>query len=435
LSASAAGAAERAPHRPVQPGEWEARRGAVARRLYSVATEGLTDPVDGGRFFERGDTLAWYLFLCEAILQHPWNYDPLFGARVVPEIAAVGRELALLKAIHGADVRVARLVRAERAQPNGGLFELLVAAAYARAGGEVTFVPELKGIAKTHDMDVTLGGRRWAIECKRMEASEYGERERARMRELWNPPAAYLSHVGKSLITTVDFKVELKDVPDHYLSHRVQDFLLSEHSSLLWDDAIAAGSMGDLDLKPLQAVLATDDVLIASTRMQQLLTGSYARDASMLTALKVKFAGSPRYADACDLAVVCRWQCLAEAAISAKARDILRHVAAAAEQLPDDRPAVVHVGLEALNGDAVERARYAKVLASLKAFDPGSKQLEYVYCHYLAPESPPDGFFDYEETAHWQAIRPRAERPLRSPALVVPEGENMREGFLWNIEI
>lgn len=34
-------------------------------------------------------------------------------------------------------------------------------------------------------MHVQIGSKVWAVECKRMETGEYGERERATMRQMW----------------------------------------------------------------------------------------------------------------------------------------------------------------------------------------------------------------------------------------------------------
>jgi hypothetical protein len=146
--------------------EWRTRRMAAANRLYD-ATLGRLDPADRGRFFAEADVFAWYLFLADAFLDHIWNYEPMYGSRVVPILAAIGRDLELLRDVDGLDNRVRRLIGAERRQPNGGLFELLVAAAYKRAGAAVSFLPERPGQAETHDMDVILAGRTLAVECKR----------------------------------------------------------------------------------------------------------------------------------------------------------------------------------------------------------------------------------------------------------------------------
>ena len=161
--------------------DWKARRNAACDRLYETAMGKVVD--QGGRFFDGEDKIGWYLLLADAFLDHVHNYEPMYGSRVVPILMALGRDLELLKTVVGVEDRVRRLLGAERAQPNGGIFELLVAAAYRRAGADVAFIPE-RPSARTHDLDVTLGGRTWAIECKRMETGDYGERERQLIREL-----------------------------------------------------------------------------------------------------------------------------------------------------------------------------------------------------------------------------------------------------------
>src|SRR3546814_12232958 len=88
-----------------------------------------------------------------------------------------------------------RLMNADRSQPDGGLFELLVALAYYRDGWETAFAPERPGVAKTHDPNVRKGRSRWAVECKRMDRSSYEARERengrAAGRERWGSECRY----------------------------------------------------------------------------------------------------------------------------------------------------------------------------------------------------------------------------------------------------
>ena len=214
----------------MREGEWQQRRIQIATRLYKFA---CGDVADKGRFFLESDTFGWYLFLCEALLEHPWNYDPTFGSRVVPIFAAIGRNLRALLVVGALESRVRRLIDNDRRQPNGGLFELLVAAAYSRAGGRVSFREEKPGGPRSHDLDVFLRGKVWAVECKRMETSAYGDAERNLMREIWAPSSAYLTHIRRSVIASVDFKVELKDVPSSYMTSKTKEFLASRQCSLL----------------------------------------------------------------------------------------------------------------------------------------------------------------------------------------------------------
>ena len=153
-----------------------------------------------GRFFDERDSFAYQLYLAKAFMDHIWNYDPVFGSRVVPVFAAIGRNLDLLFTVDGIGHRIMRMVGAEKAQPNGPLFELLVAAAYLRAGGKVSFVPEQRGGPRTHDLDVELMGRFYAIECKRMEVSELARLSAPALEPFGHrhPPISRVSYVALS---------------------------------------------------------------------------------------------------------------------------------------------------------------------------------------------------------------------------------------------
>jgi hypothetical protein len=411
--------------------EWRVRREAAVRRLYQAALGQIEDQADKGLFYVERDTFGWYLFLADAYLDHVWNYEPIWGCRVVPVLIAIGRDLPLLRDIAGIEGRARRLVGPEKSQPNGILFELLVGAAYRRAGAEVELLEERPGKARTCEMLVRLHGRTWAVECKRMETGQYAEHERCRMRELWGPSSAGLLGMNRSVFCDARFDVEIADVPTHYLTDKVWEWLASERPSLLWNDAIGNGVVGDLDLEPLRTVLATDNVLGASSRILQLLTGRYIRNANYVTATRMQPGGNPRYIGDCDLAVVLRWKTMSRLAIDRKARDIIEKLAEANDQLPDDMPGIVHVGFEAVEGDDVERARYDKIMTTANRFDPRGKRLEYVYCHYFVPEQPPDQSWAYDETTQRCAVRPQAPPPLNKVFLVSPD--ESRPGPHWQL--
>ncbi|UYN98673.1 MAG: transposase [Devosia sp.] len=396
--------------------DWERRRIAAFVRLHASAI-GDNSGDEKGRFFDPTDMFGWYLFQAEAVLDHLWNSEPMYASRIVPVLREIGRSLPLLLDVPGLESRVRRLVGPERKQPNGGMFELLVAAAYRRRGAAVAFKEEPRG-EKAHDLDVTLEGVTYAIECKRMETSEYGEAERMRMRHLWYPASDLMASLGRSVFGNVDFKVPLSDVPDRYLIDKARDWLDSSNPSLLWQDEMAVGVIGDLDLEPLQTALEDNEILAAGTLVIKLLTGRYRRHESHLQAIKFSVDGSPRYMSKCDQALILRWKCSAEASVNAKAKDVVAKLSQALDQLPKDRPGIIHVGLEAVEGDASEAARIERILKSLKRFDPRGKPLEFVYVHYFIPDSPPEAAFDFEERVDWQRITGTRKRPLQPETLI-----------------
>ena len=411
--------------------EWKERREAAAWRFYRSLVGELEDPTGEGRFYGLEDLFGWYLFLGEAFTDHPQNYEVFYGCRVVPILAAIGRNRELIPKIGGFEERAKRLIGPEKSQPNGGLFEMLVALAYARDGATVAFKPEERGRAKTYDLDVEANGTAWAVECKRLEAGDYVESERTKKRELWMPAAKLIVPSGRSLYANVDFSVELTDVPDDYLDRHVVDFLRSGDDTNLWNDEHASGMIGDLDLKPLQSALEDGYILYPGPIYNKLLTGSYIRYDNLNTIQKVKFAENPHFIDEIGQAIVLRTRSLSEGAVEKKARDIKRKLAEANRQLPEDRPGVIHIGLEALGDDIIEKRRYEKIMSTINDFDPQGKPLSFIYWHYFAPEAPPEETWAIDETFQWRGIRPE-KRPLSLTSLILPPQAEGREGMHWD---
>ena len=414
--------------------EWRERRRAVLNRFINAANGSLAMDLSGeGRFFSRDDQFGWYLFLAQAKLDHPTIYDFNFGARVVPVFEAIGRNLLFLKDIEGIQHRVTRLVGVERGQPNGCLYELLVAAAYRARGGLVRFLPEQPGVAKRHDLDVQLNGINFAVECKRMEAGEYTDQERERARCLWLPTARRLHANDVSVLAKVAFSVALEQIPDDYLAKHATYWqakrILAPHE---WQDDYATGSIGLLNMKPLQDVLEDHDVAITGPRLAQLLTGKHRRNAKNIKTITVEMGENPVYVSQCHQAVVLDWESHSEDAIAKKARDVRRRLADAVKQLPKDRPGVVHIGLETVDGDDVEKVRFDRIKATLASFDSGEKPLTHVYINWFEAEVPPEASEVFDETCHWHSFVETPPRPLENGFVVLPLDTREREGMHWD---
>ena len=415
------------------PEDWRRRRFDALQKFLNAATGTSPDSPGNGRFFDDRDQFGWYLFLAQAFLDHPTIYDHMYGSRVIPVLTAIGRNLKLLRQVNGIESRVRRMVSQEKSQPNACLFELLVAAAYRREGAKVAFLEERPGVAKTHDMDVSLRETDWAVECNRMEGGDSAERERLRARDLWLPAAAATEARAASALCTADFLVELDAVPDDYFVEKVRQWLASSATlPLKWQDAFSIGTLEPLNLGPLQKMLATDDVALSSSRMHELLTGKYKRNAHIISSLRIKLAENPLYVDTCDAGSVFDWESSSDTAINGKARDVLKRLADGCSQLPSGRLGIVHIGFEAVDGNVVEANRYKKVIDSIARFDPNGKALEYVYVSWFAPESPPNTSMAFDETCHWQAVAPTRSRPLDHGFLVLPPDLAPRSGVHWS---
>jgi hypothetical protein len=410
----------------ITPEEWSARRGAIAKQFYQGLIGEDSDPSGKGKYFDDRDLFGWYLFLAESLTDHPWNYEIVYGCRVIPIFVAIGMNLDLLLKMDGFSERATRAIGSARSQPNGPLFEILVAAAYAREGAKVAFKLEMAGQSKSHDLDINLNGKDWAVECKRMEGGEYHEGERQRMRDLWKQPCFALVRNKRDAIMEVSFKIELKDVPDKYLLEKVGKFIGRSLSAHIWDDRIAEGSICNLDLEPIQQALKDRYLLHPSSKFTQLLTGSYQRAESMLAMMSLKPASNPHFIESLGSAVVCRWVSHSEDAVEKKARDIMKRLSDANEQLPSNVAGVVHIGFEALGADLIEQRRYEKIIDTARKFDRGSSGLEVIYCNYFAPDPAPDEVWAIDETVQWIG----RGRPLKDGRLL-PSDSAGRSGVHW----
>lgn len=343
------------------PQEWEKRRFSAFQNFMNTATGEKIEKSGKGRFFDERDRFAWYLLLAENWLKRPIFYDYSFGSRVIPIFISIGRNLDALKKVYGVDERVKRLVSQEKSQPNGCLFELLVAAAYLREGAQVSFLNETPGLAKTHDIDVLLNGITYAVECKRMETSEYTETERATARNLWNPLATGFEKLKMSVRCDIRYTTDLKNIPNDYLIKKNKDWIKhGVNKKLTWKDEYSEGAISKLDLRPLQKALQSSEIALSGSTMHQFLLGEYRRNSSIIQNLFVHLADNPLYIKSCMRGSICNWSSVSQEAVDSKARDVLKRVSEGCAQLPDGKIGIVHVGIEAVEGDDVENARYEK---------------------------------------------------------------------------
>jgi hypothetical protein len=369
----------------IDAGDW-------ARRIETVRTKFEAARVEwaAGRtvaLFDPDDLIAWYVFQANAYAADRADWFEPEAFRIAPVFRRLGQILDRLRQVDGADERAARLMTEGRKQPDDGLFEFLVAGAYKGGGWhKVAFVKEKPGVAKTQDLLVSTSGRRWAVECKRVNRSGYEAAERATGDVLAAPVHERCAARGRSVVMEVAFRSELADASADYLLDRLDAFLADRRRSQ-WDDPVAQGRVRDVDWRLARTVLAHDDVFFGSSRMVQLLAGQYRADADHSVAANWTPAeGRPLYATAVRQASVVSWMSLSPDAARRKAKHFRGMVGQATGQLPGDCPAVVHVGYEARDGNSVDGLRHMLNRREMDTFDPSASRLRWVYGNYLSPE-------------------------------------------------
>lgn len=415
----------------VEKRDWSNRVAAVLQQFEAAKSEWTVG--NRVRLFDPADTIAWYVFQAAAYASHRENWYEPEAFRIAPVFRRLGQILPRLNLVHGIMDKVQHLMTKGRQQPDDGLFELLVAGAYQRKWGSVAFVREQRGIAKTQDLLVTGNKRRWAVECKRVNKSDYTGQELIQAEALAAPVHTLCRSRKRSIILEVRFKVELSAAPLDYLFERAEAFLDSPNRSN-WDDAIATGRLRNVDWTLAHSVLEQDDVFFGSSRMVELLIGHHIQTVDYdMAAEWIPSNGRPLHASSMSQASVVGWVSGSYEAAHRKAKHFRALVSSATLQIPDACPGVVHVGYEARTGNAADALRHSLNAREMSTFDPKEKELLWVYGNYLLPEhttAQNEALAISETTASYKIGRHQRREPLPNHGLF--RDDLSRPGGYWD---
>ncbi len=165
------------------PERWRLRRAAVLVHLKGRVSGSELAKAQSVRV--REDEMGWYLFLCDQAINDPLCTDVSQSQRILPFFAGLGARWQHAHRVAGIERKLDELLKEHRKQPDGLLFELLVALAYAEEGWDVTFIEE--GQDRTPDMCIVRGDQEFFVECKRMvRTTDYSEKERNQFLRLWD---------------------------------------------------------------------------------------------------------------------------------------------------------------------------------------------------------------------------------------------------------
>lgn len=416
--------------------DWSDRRSVLLRRMEEEALSSfwIRDP---SALPEVGDDVAGLmLFTGEAALQPSGGgwYDPMTGARYIPLLTSIGRRISLGRSIAGIDGRARRMMIEERSQADAGLFELLLALSYAEQGwSDISFIPETKR-RRLPDFSARRSRKTWSIEAKRMGAGPYRDAERAAFRALFEPVAQMVAERRRFLVIDVVFDSELHAVPADWLVDKMERALRIGGLPLEMADEFGRVSIRPILTRTIDEFLEHDYLLFGDARFVELALGEYDWHVNHLVAGDCpRHERWPRYVDVLGSSLLIgRWMSTGERAVEKRSRHFLRQLSDATDQLLDDMPGAIHVGLEALDGDYTEFRRDAKIQQRLATYDPRGKPLVWIYCHVFRPLVPPDGGWTFDETTSYWRLRPhRYRHTLPARAIVRPPGAPLRKGGHW----
>lgn len=423
----------------LSPDVWRARRQQILDALKD-AEQGI-ELEKAKSIRVRDDEIAWYLFLCEQALDDPLCMDVNQLARAAPFFAGIGERWAHAARVKGIEQKIDEALHQYRNQPDGLLFEILVALSYAAKGWDVELL-EQRPPAKSPDMRVVKGDKELFIECKRLaRRTSYAETERNDFLRLWDTAKHVLARNGQWLWFKGMFHEEVGSLPADFLAQAFERVLpISAGETLIHDGPEATIHARLIDRAAVKHHLTQFRVKSNSPMLSHLLGGDWAPLNSATTIIKL--AKRSHVVD-CDVPVLgsyieeIDWACGftrdfdSEVSLDKKAKDVTKHLADAVKQVPEDKPSIIHIAAETMEGRDVERLRTAKVMASIPGFVT-EKPVLAVRFHRLKANQTIDKLWEFDETVERFQLDGVALDDIPE-TVIVPESTEMKSGSHWEI--
>lgn len=419
--------------------EWDERREKIFEALRSID---LGENLSEARPIRvQDDEIAWYLFLCQQALEDPLCMDVNQLARAAPFFAGLGERWPHAHRVTGIEGKVRDILWDYKKDPDGLIFELLVALSYAQLGWSVELL-DVKPPEKSPDMRVYRDGVEFFVECKRLaRRTEYAVRERDKYLRMWDTAKMVLAENAEWLWFRGVFHVDVEKLPDDFLKTIFERSLpLKLKDALIYDGPEATIHARHIDSHRVRSHFMSNKVKANSPMLQRLLGDDWAPLNSSVSV--AHYARISEVVD-CPAGVLGRyiedisWACGftrefdSPLSIEKKSKDLVKQISDAAKQLPKDAPSVIHVALETSEGPEVERARTAKLLEKIPAFKV-EKPVMAIRVHRIQANACIDKLWEFDETVEKFQAGP-APDALLPTNVIVPDHADFKDGSHWEL--
>lgn len=384
--------------------EWQYRRKSIIDAL-KVHPE--VAPLEKAKSIRiREDEIAWYLFLCEQTLEDPFCMDISQAQRIIPFFVGIGERWEYALKVDGLQQKIEKSLSDYKKAPDGIIFEILVALSYAEKGWDVKFIKETPQ-EKSPDILVRRDGIDLFIECKRLDRrTSYSESERNEFLRIWDAATSTLIENRQWIWLNAVFHSEVSNLDSDFLAQILSKALPITGEQLIHESADATIKARLIDRHAVNTHLEKFRVKEPSPMMYALLGGDWAPENSQATIIhfskrgKIVDCEAPvlgTYIESIGWASGITRSFDSEESINKKAKDITKILSKAVKQVPDNKPSIIHIAAETLEGRDVEIRRTEKVMSKIPSF-VFDKPVLGVRFHRFLSNSRTDMLYEFDET-------------------------------------
>ena len=283
---------------------------------------------------------AHYLNVAEDHLNREPRLEIYAAARAVPQICSLGKSVDSLKDVKGADLKLRQLHKAPSAETDARIFELLVAASFARMGHDVAFIETTA--EKTADLRLYGLPFPTVVECKRRQTlNAYEIKEFEIMRSVFAILSSDRKRLGLVGEVSVDFGQEIAQVPVSEIVESIRGLTrsLSPHGA-------KETHWGTISLRPVTVSQHIEPTRLYSPDFLEKVFGiDLELDEFDGICAMTENSQSP-VADRAELPFLMKWTSNSEAAIERKLQTVKTLWVEAVTQIPTGEAGLIYLAYE-----------------------------------------------------------------------------------------
>ena len=267
--------------------------------------------------------------------------DTYTAARAIPQICSLGLSLEILKEVKGADYKLRDLCRAPSAETESRIFELLVAAAFARMGHDVAFIKETAQ-NKTPDLRLNDSPVPTVIECKRRQPlNDYEKREFSVIRDVFALLCTERKETGLVGELAIDFKQEIVNLSPSCIVESIRD--VTNTLSLY---ATKECEWGTINLRPAEVSQEFERTRLYSPEFLERVFGTDLEMDEFDGICAVVDNDRVPEVERAELPLLLKWTSNSPAALARKLQSIKNLWVEAADQIPTGEMGLIYLAYE-----------------------------------------------------------------------------------------
>lgn len=389
---------------------WATRRTALVERIR--AKESIIDmkmPIEPQLFVPPDDDIDWYILVAELAFDFPYSDCVYSTRRIYPYTMAIGAFAKQLRVVPNVEQVLDKML-SNKSKPETQIFELLTASFYLKNGYGVSFIPENSidwpdgKSKKSPDLLVSDGADEMYVECKRADKqTQYSQSEKNAWEKIWSQLSIHLLEIAPWSIVHLTFHAEVDDVIAADVIKLV-DLAIKRGSGKVRDGRISA-EISQINKMRLKRHYRGNSVRANSSQQELLVFGNIDSNEKRSIATIAESLVRPGTSDVflnifvegVAKCVAAQWRCDNDISLERRSRHFKGLVNNAICQIPPDKPGVVHILYETVEGVSIEEMRRSKHMDNLLTFDASKTSVLGVLIHGVN-YYPFEGDFDWAET-------------------------------------